>query len=227
MSTSTVTPKPKGISQEEYKRNQESLHNEKFQFDANQRMQNLQFQVNDLKKNIEDILAAQGVDKRCVDTQLEQIMEATMNSLKEFRQNIGDFKTGMEFMGRGITAQNSMIDACVEKSLFNEKLSHLHECIKRLHGEKDAMRKEFNGLIERLKIDFDQRLQAMKAEILAIPSEVPALKHLMDQKLELVELNGQNAVLRSSNNERQILLVERKIDNLYQLVKALDIGRKE
>lgn len=227
MNTSTATSKPKGISQEEYKRKQESLHQEKFQFDANQRMQNLQFQVTKLKENIEEILAAQGVDKRCVDTQLEQIMEATMNSLKEFRQNIGDFKTGMEIMDKGIKAQNSMIDACVEKSEFNEKLSHLHECIKRLHGEKDAMRKEFNGLIERLKLDFDQRLKATRAEILAMPSEVPALRHLMDQKIELVELNGQNAVLRSSNNEKQILLVERKIDNLYQLLKALDMKIKE
>jgi ElaB/YqjD/DUF883 family membrane-anchored ribosome-binding protein len=219
--------KPKGISQDDYKKAQESLHNEKFQFDANQRFQNLQFQMNALKKNIEDILSAQGSDKRCVDTQLEQIMEANMSSLKEFRYTLNDFKNDMQGLDNAIKANGSMIDSCIERNTFNEKLSHLHECIKRLHGEKDAMRKEFNGLIECLKVDFDQKLQDAKNEILARPSEVPALKHLMDQKLELVELNGQNAVLRSSNNERQILLVERKIDNLYQLVKALDIKTKE
>lgn len=227
MSTSTGQSKPKGISQEEYKKAQESLHNEKFHFDTNQRFQNLQFQMNDLKKNIQDILSTQGSDKRSIDTQLEQIMEATMNSLKEFRQTIGDSKTQIEKMDETAHVNYMLMSQFLIREDWEDSLSHLYGCIERIQGEKDAMRKEFNGLIERLKLDFDQRLQAVKDEILSRPSEVAPLKHLMDQKLELVELNGQNAVLRSSNNERQIALVERKIDNLYQLIKALDITKQE
>jgi len=81
--------------------------------------------------------------------------------------------------------------------------------------------------LNRFTQEVDNNLKVNKEEILSIPSELPHLKKMLDQRIELVELNGQNAVLRSSNNERQILLVERKIENIYQLVKKLDITNQE
>lgn len=219
--------KPMGIPNKEYYEAQQIKAEEDFKYHTNQRIQNLQFAIDMINKSLALFVAAQDSDKNCVDTQIAKVMETTMSSLKEFRQELGDMATQMTNTNNWIRQIRSEIEGCVKTSQFNEKISHLHDCINRLNSEKDAMRKEFNGLIDRLKLDFENRLKAQKEEILAIPSEIPDLKKLMDQKLELVELNGQNGVLRSSNNERQIMLLERKIENIYQLFKQLDINKQE
>lgn len=216
-----------GIQKREFHEAQQMKAEEDFKYHTNQRIQNLQFAIDMINKSLASCVAAQGSDKNCVDTQIAEVMNATMSSLKEFRQELGDMATQMTNTNNWIRQVRSEIEDCVETSHFNEKISHLHDCIKKLHSEKDSMRKEFNGLIDRLKSDFENRLKAQKEEILAMPSEVPNLRKLMDQKIELVELNGQNAVLRSSNNEKQIMLVERKIENLYQLIKKLDLNIQE
>lgn len=216
-----------GIQKREFHEAQQMKAEEDFKYHTNQRIQNLQFAIDMINKSLASCVAAQGSDKNCVDTQIAEVMNATMSSLKEFRQELGDMATQMTNTNNWIRQVRSEIEGCVETSTFNEKISHLHDCIKKLHSEKDSMRKEFNGLIDRLKSDFENRLKAQKEEILAMPSEVPNLRKLMDQKIELVELNGQNAVLRSSNNEKQIMLVERKIENLYQLIKKFDLNIKE
>lgn len=219
--------KTTGIDKERYKELQALKDQEDFRYQTTQGLQNLKFDLERQQERLAKIMAERGSDKKDTDIQLQHIMEACMSSLKEFRQDLGDINTQLTNTNNWIKQVRTEIEDCVETSNFNEKISHLHDCIKRLHTEKDSMRKEFNGLIDRLKLDFESRLKTQKEEILAIPSEVPNLRKVMDQKIELVELNGQNAVLRSSNNEKQIMLVERKIDNIYQLIKKLEIANEE
>lgn len=219
--------KTTGMDKERYKELQAMKDQEDFRYQTTQGLQNLRFDMERQQERLAKLMAERGSDKKDMDIQLQHIMEACMSSLKEFRQDLGDINTQLTNTNNWIKQVRSELEECVETSNFNEKISHLHDCIKRLHTEKDSMRKEFNGLIDRLKLDFENRLKAQKEEILAIPSEVPNLRKVMDQKIELVELNGQNAVLRSSNNEKQIMLVERKIDNIYQLIKKLEIANEE
>lgn len=227
LSMSMAQFKPMGIQKRDYQEVQALKAEEDFKFQTNQRIQNLQFAVDTLSKSLEESIADQGSLEQSCNTQIKEVMQATMSSLKEFRQTLGDVRTEFDTQERWFRHMKEMVDQKVEVSSFNEKISHLHDCIKRLHDEKDSMRKEFNGLIDRLKLDLDTKIKAQKEEILAIPSEIPGLRKVMDQKMELIELNGQNAVLRSSNNERQIMLVERKIDNLYQLIKKVDLTNQE
>lgn len=227
MSTYMAQSKTTGMDKERYKELQAMKDQEDFRYQTTQGLQNLRFDMERQQERLAKLMAERGSDKKDMDIQLQHIMEACMSSLKEFRQDLGDINTQLTNTNNWIKQVRSELEECVETSNFNEKISHLHDCIKRLHTEKDSMRKEFNGLIDRLKLDFENRLKAQKEEILAIPSEVPNLRKVMDQKIELVELNGQNAVLRSSNNEKQIMLVERKIDNIYQLIKKLEIANEE
>lgn len=227
MSTSTGMSKPMGIQKREYHEAQQLKAEVDFKYQTNQRIQNLQFAMDSLSKSLEESIADQGSLEVSCNTQISEVMNATMSSLKEFRQELGNIFTELENNKLWMKQVRAEIEDCVRISAFNEKIAHLHECIKILRMEKDSMRKEFNSLMDRLKLDFESKIKAQKEEILAIPSEIPDLRKLMDQKIELVELNGQNAVLRSSNNERQIMFVERKIENIYQLLKQLDINKQE
>lgn len=222
-----ATLKPEGMQIKEYKEAQARKAEDDFKFQTNQRIQNLQFAIEMINKSLSQTIANEGSLESQCKAEVNELMNVQMTLSKEFRQTLIDMQTDVTFLERAIMKMQHSLNERIEISVFNETISDLNEEIESLQRDRDSMRKEFNGMIQRLKIDFDAKLKAQKEEILAIPSEIPNLRKVMDQKIELVELNGQNAVLRSSNNEKQIMLVERKIDNLYQLLKEVQMRGKE
>ncbi len=222
-----MEPSKKGISKEEYQAAQQKRFDEDFVYNTNVKMQSLDRKLEELLGVVEENHATQGSDKKCCDIQISQVMEATMLSLKEFRQELSNFQKEINEMQSQVRVFKQTLSECVKLSHFNEKFSLAAQMFQKLEGERDSIRKDFTQVLNRFTQEVDNKLKVNKEEILSIPSELPHLKKMLDQRIELVELNGQNAVLRSSNNERQILLVERKIENIYQLVKKLDITNQE
>lgn len=228
MSTSTAQSRPMtGIDKQRYQELQALKEEESFKYSTSQTLQNLKFDIDRIDEGLTRVMANRGSDKKDMDIQLQHVMEACMSSLKEFRQELGDMSTTLENYRSWMKQIRSEIEECVETKTFNEKISRLEDSILQLRREREAVRNDFKALIDRLTADFENKLKAQKEEILAIPSEVPNLRKVMDQKLELVELNGQNSVLRSANNEKQIMLVERKIENIYQLIKKFELANQE
>lgn len=216
----------KGMSKEEYQRRQEQCEQEKFIVETNKRLQNIELSLARLQKEIQSFEAERGSLESSCNSQINEIMNSTMSSLKEFRQTIGDYKTYIENQNVKLTAMQHSLDLYVKQEEFKEYEDYsfkIHESIKFTIRK---FREEYNGLLERQKIDFSNQLKELKEELLSRPTGVPELQKLLESKIELVELNGQNAVLRSSNNEKQILLVERKIDNIYQLIKKIELSKE-
>ncbi len=215
-----------GISQDDYKQHQASKDEDDFKTSINKKMQRLILEIDMLNNCLDESIAQQGSFEVECKTEINEILNLTTLSLKEFRQSLGDVLT--EFIGYEKKFNNMQIsiESKVHVSDFNEKISRLEQMIENLHKEKASIRNDFIALVQRLSKDFDNKLIKLKDEILAMPSEIPHLKKFYDQKIELVELNGQNGVLRSSNNEKQIMLLERKIENIYQLIKKLEIAKE-
>ncbi len=224
---STGQSKPMGLQKKEYEDLQQKKADEDFKYNTNQRIQNLQFAIEMINKSLAGMVALHGSDKNCVDTQISQVMEATMSSLKEFRQELGDMASEMDSMKSVMIELKKTVQDLVPISMLNEKISRLEETIQQVRREKEALRKDFKDQLQHQFSHFCDLLKSLKTEILNAPSEIPAMKKLFDQKLEIVELNGQNAVLRSSNNERQLQLIEKKIENIYQLLKRIEITHQE
>lgn len=211
----------------EYDEAQKIKAEDDFKYNTNQRIQNMQFAIDMINKSLSSSIASIGSLDREVKTQIQEVLNLTISSLKEFRQTLGDMQKELQSTNKIITNMRSLLENYVEYSTYKKEIDHIKESLKQNESDKNSMRKEYNGLIERTKIEFTTTSKALKEDILSIPSEIPALRNLMEQKIELVELNGQNAVLRSSNNEKQLLLFERKIDNLYQLLKRLEMANEE
>lgn len=216
-----------GIQNKDYQDIQQVKSQEDFQYQVNQRIQNIQFAIDEINQTLAKSIAQYGAFRVDCNNQITNILDQVVSGLKEFRQILGNMKSDVSNLEIWIKQTRSDLTGYVEVSVFNEKISLLQGEISNVRLDKEKTRKEFNDLVERLKLDFDVRLKAMKQEILDIPSGIPDLKQVLDQKLELLELNSQNYVLRSSNNEKQILLVERKIENIYQLIKRLEIANQE
>ncbi len=221
-----VQSKVRGISQEEYLATQAIKAEEDFKNQTNQSLGDLHRFVIKIDKSVYDLLALVGSNNVALDQQLTEVMTSTMSSLKEFRQELGDFGTQLFNLKISQAQVKVSLEDYISRDCFDREVGSLVAEIKELKNYQESMKRDFMACIERLHDQFDDKLKSMKAAILAIPSEIPALKSLIEQKLELVDLNGQNAVLRSSNNEKQIQLVERKIENIYQLIKKVDFDNQ-
>ncbi len=224
MNTSTDK---RGLSKEEYQRRQEQCEAEKFTVQTNKRLQDIELSLREHEKQLNTHQAFQGEIKSDVSSQINEIITLTMGSLKEFRQAIGDFDTHMKKQDAKLQAMKEQQDLLASEEDVGIWNSSLWEAIKDIHSKIDLIRKENNGLIDRLKIDLFNQIKSLREELIARPTGLPELQRLLESKIELVELNGQNAVLRSSNNEKQLLLVDRKIDNIYQLIKKLELSKQE
>lgn len=223
---STFTDK-KGLSKEEYQRRQEQCESEKFTVQTNKRLQDIELSLREHEKQLNIHKAFYGGIRSDVESKINEIMNATMTSLKEFRQIIGDCETHMKDQDSEILKLNQAQQNLVSDEDLKTSLRLIDSAINDLRKSQNALHSEFNGLIERLKIDLSNQVKALREELIARPTGIPELQRLLESKIELVELNGQNAVLRSSNNEKQLLLVDRKIDNIYQLIKKLELSKQE
>lgn len=216
-----------GIQKKDYQEIQAIKAEEEFKFSTNQRIQNLQTAIDKTNNLLASTIAVQGSNKQDCDLQVDEVMRSCMASLKEFRRILDDFELMIQANKNLVNQVMAQQKLMVEQDVFNEKISRLEQEVQQLRREKESFKRDAKDQNHRLIGDFSSQLKAMKEEILNIPSEIPAMKKLFDQKFEIVELNGQNAVLRSSNNEKQIMLVERKIDNIYQLIKKIELSMQE
>lgn len=89
----------------------------------------------------------------------------------------------------------------------------------RLEQEQNKIKSD----ISRIEASQASKLLALREELLAKFNQITEVKKSLEDKLELVALNGTNSVLRCGNNERQLALIEKKLENIYALIKELQL----
>ncbi len=216
-----------GIDKEKYKEAQSKIAEQDFKYNTCQEIQNLKFAIDEINDELTKLTADSSSNEKENEIQIDKVMQTCVTSLKEFRSTFDGLERKVSDCASWSKTLNNSIEDCPTRQEFEKKLSNLLELLRLSKLEKESMYKDFKSLIERMQADFEARLKATKEEIFNLPSELPEFKKLVNQKIEFVDLNGQNAVLRSSNNERQIQLVERKIEHIYQLIKKNDLTRQE
>lgn len=227
LNSSTVQSKLMGISKETYKESQESINEQDFKYTTSLSLQNLKFSIDEMENKISRLIAQQGSDVKKCEIEIHNVMNSCMYSLKEFRESIDQHDKSIESI---LISQRNIINSFNEYTLkedFSEKIAGVYECVKSLKIDREILRDEMISFVNRASNNHITSLERVKKEILSRPSEIPDMIHKVQQKLELAELNGQNAVLRSSNNENQLQLVERKIEQIYQMLKSITLKQEK
>lgn len=70
---------------------------------------------------------------------------------------------------------------------------------------------------------FDQKLDSVKEQIQLLPNTAEAVEKKISSRLDLLQYDTSNALLKSSNVSEQIRLIERKIENILALIKKQEI----
>lgn len=215
-----------GISKEEYVHIQRQKDAESFRYDTNQKIQELFMSLDDVKKSIHDLNITYLTHKMVMKNEVNNFGIACEGIKSAVFSKLADFKTFME---------KQAADTCkaiqdTREFLINYIQSGGNEIwisIQNLEKELEKLRTEFCGIIELNAVNAEKKIQESKKEILSIPSEIPRLRQELSEKLDLISLDCMNALMRSANNEKQLHLIEKKIENIYQLIKKIDLQKQE
>jgi len=73
--------------------------------------------------------------------------------------------------------------------------------------------------------DCEKKLADWKVEILGTPTANLKVKEELEQKMQMAQLDGSNAVIKVNNVEQQIKLLEKKLENLQLQVKRNELAK--
>lgn len=219
--------KPMGMKDIDFEELQGYKAAQDFEISVKNRIRCLEALVETLKTSIEALIGKQGADKVASDATISNGLDALSKTLSEFRKIQDTFQydvtTNRDMLKKTYTEQNNYV---LLKD-FHEKFLMLENHVKSFKTEKEAFKADFSRIVQDKFAEISDKMESFKAYLAAKPAEMPSLQKIIEEKIELAELNGQNSILRSSNNERHIQLLERKIENIYQLLKKIDMSTQE
>ena len=218
--------KPMGISKEQYKDYQEEASKNDFVYEVNVKLQDLKFAIDEVNKKLAESVASHGSNRVSITKQLSVVTTECGIKLKQFGYMMNDFQKQLSCLQEAVNLIHKNTPNFVKKDELNIEVEELLKTLKIFREDQRKAQEELTVHLNRQSREFDAKISALRQEMLNRPSEIPALRKELETKIELTELNGQNAVLRSSNNERQLFLLEKRIEQLALLHKKLEFERQ-
>lgn len=207
---------------------QDEKNQQDFIYATNQKLQNLQFAIDQLSSGLADHIAKKTTELKQNDINFNNLNEFICKSIKDFKKSIEE---NSQYCTANLYEMKAYIqqlkDNYMQYDHFQAYAKDQHDMIKQVSEDLMRFRKEILETIQRQTYDFDLKLAALRAEFINKPSDTEVLRKEFDDKLELVALNGTNSVIRSSNNEKQLHLIEKKIEAINLNIKRLDLERTE
>ena len=194
------------------------------QNDIHARFFNIETSLDNLKDGLDLHANMFGVSSTETHQQFEVLEARYLERIKELSNCINSIRTDYKTLSDVSTSNyNNITSSVVYKKDWMNLISVLTERNDSLEKQLAIQRQEFLALNAKTSHDFNVKLAALRKEFLEKPSEIEDLKTSFKDQLELVSLNGTNSQLRSSNNEKHVQLIDKKIENIYQLIKQLEL----
>lgn len=178
-----------------------------------------------VKENLEDGLSkttnksALDSHKSYMDLKFDQII----SELDSIHKKHSDMTLGLSGVQSGITSsKNEVVDASKKVNEMSNQVSNLLFAFESL---KTYVGTQIYTEIQKNSQEVDVKLKEIKNSVASAPAALANLKDEMIKKMEGVTLDGTNAVLRSNNTANQIVLLEKKIENILLRLKAVEIPK--
>ena len=192
--------------------------------DIHARFFNIETSLDNLKDGLDLHANMFGVSSTEVHQQFEVLEARYVERIKELLNHINSVRTDYKTLSDVSTSNyNNITSSVVYKKDWMNLISVLTERNDSLEKQLAIQRQEFLAMNAKTSHEFNVKLAALRKEFLEKPSEIEDLKTSFKDQLELVSLNGTNSQLRSSNNEKHVQLIDKKIENIYQLIKQLEL----
>lgn len=212
-----------GMTKEEFLSRQALANEEKNIVNTNFRLQCLELSLQGVQDCLNEIKATVGCQESEFSSHKNEVLNSIKKSQKHISSSLGDYRTEINEFNNKIEILNQSLEKCVKKDQLESSFKDIYTQIADVKNYISQSINDIFNCIDREKSHFQDKIKMFKDEIESRPTGIEDLKNEIKNEMKLIDLNGQNSVIRSSNNEKNILLIERKIDNIYQLIKKLEL----
>lgn len=88
-----------------------------------------------------------------------------------------------------------------------------------------SLRKQIENDVSSVKDQVVTYMDNTKIEMIGSPGSMESVQRSISNRMDSIALDGSNAVMKSSNNEQQIKLLEKKLENLSILIKKNEFAK--
>jgi chromosome segregation ATPase len=161
-----------------------------------------------LKNDLESLKTLQSkinnISKDQVDSVTEKVVQS-MNAITEHAKSIKD------------TLDMS--------SAHQTLLSEIAKNIQSLSIGRNMDTKQINETFSYMRKEFAESIEDLRKQIPAKSPEIDSKYNEILKSCELTKLDGTNAVLRATNNEKHVQLLQKQIENIYLLLKKHELSQ--
>lgn len=217
----------RGISKKDYVEKQADKALEERSMYFNESINSLKDDVDEMECQISSVKANLGSFLSHINGQIEEFKIRLDFVIGENSGRLGDMSLELEahkgryrILEENFNSMKEVLMACDnEITLLWDELGVFERRI-------NSFIVEWNGHLATQGQVFDRKLKEMEERILSRPSEVAELRREIKTQIELTTLNGQNSVLRCANNEKMIHILEKRLEQVFLLLKKnnLDEG---
>jgi prefoldin subunit 5 len=200
-------------------------------FDLENKLQEAVSYLSNFVKDLGEKLQKLEENSRCIENLCKQSdlqknnyinLNQFVNVLsEEFSKNQNKFQIGLQ----NLSSKHEIFDSKLQD--LSNALVSLQEKIdlqnKSIEDVKNRSSKEFDDKLYQQKIDFEKKLFEIKNATPVVEKESIA-QSLVDN-IELIKHDSENSLIKSSNNDMRINFLEKKIENIFLLLKQYELSK--
>jgi len=164
-------------------------------------------EFNDLKNKLEDHLI-----------QFNGIVVSINSFFNEIRKRIASQKEDIE--------ENSKK---TEVSLwkFNEIEKSIEDTRRQIIMKNEAIMREFTNKLNSFSDAYLKEISSLRSDVMISPKSILDSNNSILKKLEIAQLEGNNATLKVNNIDLNVRVLEKKLENLSLQCKKIELSKQE
>lgn len=170
------------------------------------------------------------LNQYCTRDELSKTTHSILNNFSSLtdRVNMSDVKRNMlaqdvldfnEKLKKALDDQSYVLDRFLD--LFDQFHSFKKDIDDKLNNQNDYIKSQAQNIVSNLI----KQMEVLRYDVMSSPSTLDSIKKELLQKVDAISLDSQNACLRSGNTDKQLQLQERKIENIYLLLKKNELTK--
>ena len=203
---------------------QEEKNNNDFVYRTNQEIQNIWNKIDSLELLFQKHLASHGSEISQFQAALDNHQSEMRDYLKLCNTNFDDFQKRLaSHVNDVLVCFEQVQNEFVSKTEINPKLHSFKEVLSSLETSNRMCNDNIRSLLQRFPALVDEKVGSLRDELNSRPSNESAIRQELNQTLDVVGMDVTNASIRCANNEKQLNLIEKKIEQLFLLIKKLEL----
>lgn len=217
---------PKGKSDQQIKEEQDLINARRFEYDTNQKLQNLSQELVSLSLMHDRLMSKGEGDRKLLLIEFENLQRFVHDCLHKMDQRIGDIETKLCEIRDLFSDFKDEIEAdYLTREDFVTRLTPEARKIDLL--EKDLINKhEFINLaIYQLKIHVKDQVDSVKNELTPVKPDADPVDQKLDERFKIFKIDFDGLIKEIALLKKAVAYDQKKFENVYTLIERLKEGK--